>query len=161
MWYSESVLKREPGWKCLWRKTSTISSIYNLTSSLPAAEKIWSLAVLLQAGFTVFLWKRWDTSYWSKRLLGRVRAAGRLFWYIRILLQKLTVAQLIKIFPAIYETWRLITMLIRGRYWSLNTTHASHPISLKIHFNIIKPSTRDIPSVRSLYVLLTTVSYRT
>jgi hypothetical protein len=37
----------------------------------------------------------------------------------RVLLEKLTVTQLVKKFPAFYETRRFITVLIRTRHWSL------------------------------------------
>jgi hypothetical protein len=52
----------------------------------------------------------------------------------RVLLEKLTVTQLVKKFPTFYGTRRFITVFTRTRQWSLswarcNQTTISHPIS--------------------------------
>jgi len=52
----------------------------------------------------------------------------------RVLLEKLTVTQLVKKFPTFYETWRFITTFTRACYQSIswarsNQSTCSHPIS--------------------------------
>jgi len=53
----------------------------------------------------------------------------------RVLLEKLTVTQLVKTFPAFYRTQRLITVFTKAWHWSLSWARCihstpSHPISL-------------------------------
>jgi hypothetical protein len=38
----------------------------------------------------------------------------------RVSVEKLTVTQLVKEFPALYGNWRFITVNTRGRHWSLS-----------------------------------------
>ena len=64
----------------------------------------------------------------------------------RVLLEKLTVSQLVKKFPAFYGTRTFITAFTSARLLSLSRAsqvqlmpHPSH--FLKIHFNIFSPST--------------------
>jgi len=40
--------------------------------------------------------------------------------YSRVLLEKLTVTQLVKNFPAFHGTWRFITASTRASHWSLS-----------------------------------------
>jgi hypothetical protein len=67
----------------------------------------------------------------------------------RGLLAKLTVSQLVKKFPTFYGTRRLITAFTRARHLSLSWASSiqSMPLShfLKVHFNIILPSTPGSP----------------
>jgi len=54
----------------------------------------------------------------------------------RVLLEKVIITQLVKKFPAIYGTWRFITMFIRSHHCSLSWTKwlqptTSHLISLQ------------------------------
>jgi hypothetical protein len=62
------------------------------------------------------------------------------------LLEKPPIVQLIKNFPAYYGTRRFITVFTRALHWSLSRARSiesipSHPISLKIHFNIVHSPT--------------------
>ena len=65
--------------------------------------------------------------------------------WIRVLLEKLTLPQRVKKFPAFYEIWRFIAAFTRARHLSLFYARSiqSMPLSysFKIHFNIILPST--------------------
>jgi hypothetical protein len=54
----------------------------------------------------------------------------------RVLLEKLTVTQLVKKFPAFYGTRGFITVFTTVRNWSLSRDH-----SLKIYSNVIYSST--------------------
>ena len=60
-------------------------------------------------------------------------------------LEKLTGSQLVKKLPEFYGTRRFITMFTRGCCLSIliqiNSVHSSTSHCLKIHFNIILPST--------------------
>jgi len=57
-----------------------------------------------------------------------VEAQGQIYLYLyfqltrwsRVLLQKLTVTQLVKKFPAFYRTRRFITVFTTARHWSLS-----------------------------------------
>jgi hypothetical protein len=62
------------------------------------------------------------------------------------LLEKLRTVQLLKNFPVFYGTRRFSTVFTRALHWTLSWTRSiqsitSHPISLKIHFNIVHPPT--------------------
>jgi hypothetical protein len=62
------------------------------------------------------------------------------------LLKKLPIVLPLKNFPAFYGTRRFITAFTRALHWSLSWARLiqslpSHPISLKIHFNIVHPPT--------------------
>jgi hypothetical protein len=66
--------------------------------------------------------------------------------WIRVLPEKLKRPELLKKFPAFYGTRRFITALTRAYHRSLSWAGSiqsmpPHPNSLKIHFNIIIPST--------------------
>ena len=62
-------------------------------------------------------------------------------------LEKLTGSQLVKKFPAFYRTWTFITTFTSARYLSLSWASSiqSLPHFLKIHINIILPSTPGSP----------------
>jgi hypothetical protein len=73
-----------------------------------------------------------------------------------VLLEKLTGSQLVQKFPAFYETWKFTTAFTRARHlsWSRATSIKSMTLHhlfhfLKIHLNIIIPSTPGFPK-RSL-----------
>ena len=75
----------------------------------------------------------------------RFKLTHSLIPWSRILLEKLTEAQLVKKFPAFYGTRRFITVFTRARHLSLSWTswiQSMPPPShlLKIHLNIILPS---------------------
>jgi hypothetical protein len=68
------------------------------------------------------------------------------YWQSWALLEKLPIVLPLKNFTAFYGTRRFITVFTRAFHWSLSwgssiqsTPH--HPISLKIHFNIVHPPT--------------------
>jgi hypothetical protein len=64
------------------------------------------------------------------------------------LLKNLTVTQLVKKFPAFYETKRIITMFTRARHWSNPEPDkfSEHPRILFImHFNITLPCKPRVP----------------
>ena len=68
--------------------------------------------------------------------------------------EKLTSFQLVKKFPAFYETWRFITAFTSARHLSLSwarSIHSTppHPTFLKIHLNIILPSNALVSQVVS------------
>ena len=72
------------------------------------------------------------------------------YWYLftpcsRVLLQKLSGSQLIKKFPAFYGTRRFITAFTKARhlslFWDISIESLRSFHFLKIHFNIILPST--------------------
>jgi hypothetical protein len=93
----------------------------------------------------------------SKKLAGRRNA--KLTPWSRGLLEKLTVSQLIKKFPAFYGTRRFITAFTRARHLSLSWASSIQSMSpahvFKIPFNISLPSTPRSPtwspSLRSRY----------
>jgi hypothetical protein len=64
----------------------------------------------------------------------------------RVLSKKLTGPQVVNKFPILYETWRFITAFTSARHVSLSWARSIQSMSppspcLKIHFNIILPST--------------------
>jgi len=63
----------------------------------------------------------------------------------RVLLEKLAGSKLVKKFPAYYGTLRFITAFTRSRHLSLSWARSTQSMLpshwLKIHFNIILPST--------------------
>jgi hypothetical protein len=64
---------------------------------------------------------------------------------------KLIVAQLVNKLPIFYGTQRFITEFTRAHHQSLSSARSiqsipSHPISLKLHFNIILPSASSFQS---------------
>ena len=70
--------------------------------------------------------------------------------YSRVLLEKLTGFQLVKKFPAFYGTRRFITAFTSARHLSLSWASSIQSIPptsyfLKIHLNIILPSTPESP----------------
>jgi hypothetical protein len=88
-----------------------------------------------------------------KKLHRDVSATNRTCWNSkpttrsRVPLENLTVAQLVKKFPVFYGTRRFIAVFTRASHWIVSWARwiqstLSHPISFKIHFNIIFPSTR-------------------
>jgi hypothetical protein len=97
-----------------------------------------------------------DISHLEKNMLWQ-RAANclsvlRFLWIMKLtswtwaLLETPPVVQLLEDFPALYGTRRFISVLTRFLHWSLCWARSiqsipSHPISLKIHFNIVHPPT--------------------
>jgi hypothetical protein len=76
------------------------------------------------------------------------RSLFSLLTYLRswALLEKLPIVQLLNNFPAFYGTRRFITVFTRALHLSLSWVRAiqcisSHPIALKIYFNIFHPPT--------------------
>jgi hypothetical protein len=69
-----------------------------------------------------------------------------------VLLENLTYSQVVKKFPAFYGTRRFITVFASARHLFLSWASTIQPITLtshflKIHLNIILPSTPGSPSV--------------
>jgi len=58
---------------------------------------------------------------WQDTNVSEGHAEGmKLIPWSRVLLETLTVTQLVRKFPAFYRTRRLITVLTRDRHWSLS-----------------------------------------
>jgi hypothetical protein len=91
-------------------------------------------------------------SYWRKPstlnliyslCIGRAERKTNITSWSRFLLEKLTVFQLVKKFPA-FDTWRIIFVFKTDRYlylsWTRSIQFRSSPCFLKIHFNTSLPS---------------------
>jgi len=84
-----------------------------------------------------FPWFAWNLNSWS----GCLTVVRYVLWFKltpwgRVLVQKLTVAKLLKKFSAFYGTSRFITMFTRTRHWYLSWARwiqstPRHPISLR------------------------------
>jgi hypothetical protein len=99
------------------------------------------------------LWTQWWESSGSI-IAGNfftVRITVYLTPWIRVLLEKLVVTQLVKKYPAIYGTRKFITVFTRAhhRVPILSQMHQVYnflPYFSRIHFNIILPTSLDLPS---------------
>ena len=114
----------------------------------------------------------WHTQYFTTSLYSCLNLTDWLLRSSRLLRNKLTGPQLVKEFPAPYETSRFVTAFTSVRHLTLprgriNLVHASPFYFLKINFNIIPHLCLGLPSdpfpsgipTKILYAPLLSLSY--
>jgi hypothetical protein len=90
-------------------------------------------------------------SFYHQIIQSYILVTDWLTTYITRVLQTLAVAQLLKKFTAFYETRKLISVIMKSRYWRpfwTRTIQSTPPILRvsDIHFHIILPLCLDLPN---------------